>query len=99
MTHLLALIRAPNNRKDCLMVLSAEARTVHGQGRDGPRHGAGATPPLHTSRRSASGARTVRDGVEGLLRSRPRSHLREGPHWGGEIVGCVLASTCHPRRL
>jgi hypothetical protein len=60
-------------------VLSAEARTVRGTGPDGPRPGAGATPPLCTSGRSAPGAQTVRDGAEGLLpRSRPRSRLPGG---------------------
>jgi hypothetical protein len=40
---------------------------VHSIGPDGPRPGAGATPPLRTSGRSVSEARTVRDGAEGLL--------------------------------
>jgi hypothetical protein len=74
----LAPIQAPTTRKDRLEVLSTEARTVRGTGSDGPRPGAGATPPLLTSGRSAPGTRTVRDGVEGLLRSRPRSRLPGG---------------------
>jgi hypothetical protein len=41
--------------------------------------GAGVSPPLGTTERSALGARTVRDGTEGrLLRSRPRSRQTEG---------------------
>jgi hypothetical protein len=56
-------------------VLSTEARTVRGTGSDGPRPGAGAIPPLRTSGRSARWARTVRDGAESLLRSKPRSRL------------------------
>jgi hypothetical protein len=40
---------------------------------------AGVSPPLRTSRRSTSGARTVHDGAEGLLlRNRPRSRLPGG---------------------
>jgi hypothetical protein len=79
----LAPIRVPNTGKNCLAVLSAEARAVHSTGPDSPRPGAGATPPLCTSRRSAPGARTVRDGAEGrLLRIRPRSHLPGGTPLG-----------------
>jgi hypothetical protein len=96
----LTLIRVPNTIKDRLAVLSAEARMVRGTGPDGPRAGAGATPPLCTSRQSAPGSRTVHDGTKILLlRSRPRSHLPRGTLSGGEIVGCVLASTGHPRCL
>src|SRR5687767_1257373 len=54
--RLLAPIRAPNTGTDRLARLSAEARTVRGTGPDGPRPGAGATPPLHTSGQSAPGA-------------------------------------------
>jgi hypothetical protein len=74
----LAPIRAPNTRKDRLVVLSAEARMVRGTGPDGPRPGAGATPPLRMSERSVPGTQMVRDGVEGLLRRRPRSCLMGG---------------------
>jgi hypothetical protein len=64
---------------DRLVVLSADARTVLGTGPDGPRPSTGATPPLRTSGRSAPGARTVRDGADGLLlRNRPRSCLSGG---------------------
>jgi hypothetical protein len=74
----LALIRAPNTRKERLAVLSAEVRTVRGTGPDGPRPRAGATP-LRTFGRSVSRARTVRDGANGLLlHSRPRSCLPGG---------------------
>jgi hypothetical protein len=73
---------------------------VRGTGPDGPRAGAGATPPLCTSGQSAPGSRTVDDGAKVLLlRSRPRSRLPGGTLSGGEIVGCVLASTGHPRCL
>jgi hypothetical protein len=52
---------------------------VRGTGSDGPRPGAGATPPLRTSRRSVLGARMVHDGAEGLLlHSRPRSRFLKG---------------------
>jgi hypothetical protein len=52
---------------------------VRGKGSDGTRPSAGETPPLRTSGRSAPGARTVRDGIEGLLlHSRPRSRLPRG---------------------
>nr|ACG43264.1 hypothetical protein [Zea mays] len=68
-----------NIGKDRLVGLSSEARTVRVIGPDGPRPGAGATPHLFTSGRSAPRAQTVCDGVEGLLlRSRPRSRLQEG---------------------
>jgi hypothetical protein len=60
--YVLVPIQAPNTRKDRLAVLSAKARTVRGTGSDGPRPGAGATP-LHTSGRSAPGARTVCNGA------------------------------------
>jgi hypothetical protein len=52
----LAQIWVPNTGTDRLVGLSAEARTVHDTGPDGPRPGAGATPPLHTSVRSTPGA-------------------------------------------
>jgi hypothetical protein len=46
---------------------------------NGPWPGAGAIPPLRTTGRSAPGARTVRNGAEGLLlHSRPRSRLLGG---------------------
>jgi hypothetical protein len=52
---------------------------VRGIGSDGPRPGAGAAPLLHMSRRSAPGARTIRDGAGGhLLHSRLRFCLLGG---------------------
>jgi hypothetical protein len=52
---------------------------VRGTGSDGPRPGAGAAPPMRTSGRSAPGARTIRNGAEGLLlHSGPRSRLPGG---------------------
>jgi hypothetical protein len=95
----LAPIRALNTRKDRLVVLSAEARMVRGTGPNGPRPGARATPPLRMSGRSVPGAQMVRDGVEGLLRRRPRSRLMGGTRRGGDIVGRVLVSAGHPRCL
>jgi hypothetical protein len=74
----LVLIWAPNTRKDHLVVLSVEVRTVRGIGPDGVRPGARETRPLRTSKRSAPRAQTVRDGTEGLLRNRPRSRLPGG---------------------
>jgi hypothetical protein len=57
-------------------MLSAEARMVRDLG-------AGATPPLCMSGRSASGAWTVHDGVERrLLRNRPRYCLSGGTSSG-----------------
>jgi hypothetical protein len=72
---------------------STEARTIRGIGPDGPRPGAGATPPLRTSGRSVMAQRVFFFAVGLDLAS------REGPCRGGEIVGCVLASTDHPRRV
>jgi hypothetical protein len=40
-----------------------------------------------------------RDGEGHLIHSRPRSHLPGGTLSGREILGWVLASTDHPRRL
>jgi hypothetical protein len=75
----LAPIWAPNTRMGCLTVLSTEVWTVHGLGPEGPRPSTRATASLCTSERSAHGARTVRDGAEGLLlHRRPRSRLPEG---------------------
>jgi hypothetical protein len=62
-------------------------------GTDGPRPGAGATRPLHTSGRSAMAQRVFFFAADLDLT------FREGPRRGGEIVGCVLASVGHPRRL
>jgi hypothetical protein len=69
-----------------LAVLSAEERTVRGTGSDSPRPGVGATPSLRTSGRLVPGARTVRDGANGLLLcSRPRSRLLEGTPSGRRV--------------
>ena len=80
---MLTLMRAPNTIKDRLAVLSAEARMVRGTGPDGPRAGAGATPPLCTSGQSAR--------TQGRRSSpaAPKSRSREGPRRGGEILGGV----------
>jgi hypothetical protein len=71
------------------------------QGRTIRDLGAGATPSLRTSGRSAPGAWTVRDGVDNsLLRSRPRSRLPEDTQSGGKILGCIiLTSADHASRL
>jgi hypothetical protein len=72
---LLAPIWTPNTGTDRLALLSVEARTLRGTGSDGPRLSAGASP-LRMSEWFALGARTIRDGAEGLLlRNRPRSRL------------------------
>jgi hypothetical protein len=47
-------------------------------GADGPRHKAGRSSTWRRSDSSSVGAQKVRDGVEGLLRSRPRSRLSGG---------------------
>jgi hypothetical protein len=68
-----------NTGTNHLAVLFAEARTVRGIVPDGLRPGAGASPLLCMSGRSAPRAQTVRDGTEHrLLRSRPRTHLLGG---------------------
>jgi hypothetical protein len=96
----LAPIRALNTRKDRLMVLSAEAQTVHGTGPDGP--------PLAQERlllcvhlngpRLGLGRSTMAQRVFFFVADLDLTS-REGPRRGGEIVGCVLASVGHPRRL
>jgi hypothetical protein len=79
MSMLVAPIWVSNTVTDRLTVLSAEAWTVRGIWPDGPRSGAGAALPLRTCERSVSGARTVRDGADGLLlRIRLRSRLSGG---------------------
>jgi hypothetical protein len=62
-----------------LVVLSVERGRSVALGRTVSDLGAGVTPSLHTSGRSAPDARTVYDSVEGrLLWSRLRSRLLEG---------------------
>jgi hypothetical protein len=79
-------------------VLFAEAQTVCVTGPDGPRPGAGATPPLHTFGRSAPGARTVHDGAEGLLlHSRPRSCLPGGTPSGRRDLRVCLGVGRRPK--
>jgi hypothetical protein len=82
-----------------LVVLSTETRTVRGIGPDGPRPRAEASPPLRTSGRSTSRARTVRDGVEGLSFLAIDLYVvsRERSRQGGEILGCVIESADHLR--
>jgi hypothetical protein len=75
-------------------------QTVRGTWPDGPRPGAGVAPPLRTSGRFAPRARTVRDVAEGLiLRSNLDLASQERSRWRGEILGCVLVSAGHSRRL
>jgi hypothetical protein len=49
-----------NHSIQTVAVLSAKARTVHGQGPDGPRPGTEAWVPCLTAERSAPWGRTVR---------------------------------------
>jgi hypothetical protein len=58
--HCWHLFRAPNTAWEPVAVPSAEARTVHGQGPDGPRPGTGGGVPCLTVGRSAPTGRTVR---------------------------------------
>jgi hypothetical protein len=77
-------------------------------GSDGPRPSAGASPPLCMSR--TVHAWGSNDPCLGLGRSAMAQTVffaaadldlafREGPRRGGEILGCVLASSGHPKRL
>jgi hypothetical protein len=62
--------------------------------------GAGVAPSRRMSGRSRTEARMVRDAERVVFFA---VHLdltpREGPHRGGEILGCVLESVGHPRCL
>jgi hypothetical protein len=62
---------------------SAEARTVRSQGPDGARPGTEVGVPCLT----LDGPR-VRRGWQ-MSSVAPGSRSREGPHWGGEILGVV----------
>jgi hypothetical protein len=71
---------------------------VRDTGADGPRPGAGVTPPLRTFGRStlrtfgrsAPVAQTVRNGADGLLRIRPRFRLPRGiPSGRGDPRVCL----------
>jgi hypothetical protein len=65
------------------VVLSAQARTVRGQGPDGPRPGTGARVPCLTAGRSARTQRRRKSPAA------PGSRSREGPRRGGKILGVV----------
>jgi hypothetical protein len=73
----------PNTKQEPAAVLSAQGRTVRGQGPDGPRPGAGLGFPAQRP----NGPRLRR----GRRRSPavPGSRSREGPRRGGEILGVV----------
>jgi hypothetical protein len=66
-----------------VVVPSAEARTVRGQGSDSPRPGIGAWVPCLTAGRSARAQGRRR------LSAAPGSHSREGPRRGGEILDVI----------
>jgi hypothetical protein len=89
---LLVAIWALNTGTDRLTVLSADPRTVRDIRSDGPRPRAGTTLPLRTSERSAMAQRVLFAAGLDLV-------SRKGPHRGGEILGCALASPGHPRHL
>jgi hypothetical protein len=82
-------------------VLSAEARTVRGLGPDGPRPVAGAGSSLRRGRTVRAwwpdSPRVRRGG--GVRQQHLDLTSREGPRQGGEILGFVLGSAGHPRRL
>jgi hypothetical protein len=71
-------------------VLSAQERTVHGQGSDDPRPGVGLgfLPDVSDGLRVMAGWSAH---AQGRQRSptAPGSHSQEGPHRGGEILGVV----------
>jgi hypothetical protein len=66
-----------------MVVASAEARTVCGQGPDSLRPGTGAWVPCLTAERSARAQGWQR------LTAMPGSRSREGPRQGGEILDVV----------
>jgi hypothetical protein len=83
-----------------LAVFSAEARMVRDTEPDGPRPGVGAL--LLCVRpdgpRLGLGRSTMAQRVFFFTADLDLT-FREGPRRGGEILGCVLASTDHPRCL
>jgi hypothetical protein len=79
----LAPTRAPNSRDEPTAVLSAEARTICGQGPDGPRPGAG----LASLPDEPDGTRVCRG--QRSSTAAPGSRSREGPRRGGQVLGLV----------
>jgi hypothetical protein len=73
-------------------VLSAQERTVHGQGPDGPRPGVGLGFPAQQpdGPRTRAG-RSARTQGAAKVAGDAWSRSREGPPRGGEILGVVLA--------
>jgi hypothetical protein len=74
------LFRAPNSQQEPVAVLSGQARTVRGQGPDGPLPGAGLGFPAYRP----DGPRVRRGG--GRSPAAPGSRFREGPCRGVEIL-------------
>jgi hypothetical protein len=72
------LFRAPNTQQEPGTVLSAQKRTVRGQGPDGPRPGTGAGVPCLTAGRSAPWGRTVHACAGGGEGHRRRLDLAPG---------------------
>jgi hypothetical protein len=66
-------------------VLSAEARTVHVQGPDGPQPGAGAGSLPD----GPDGPCLEASDVQRSLPAMPGSHSREGFRQGGDVLGLV----------
>jgi hypothetical protein len=77
-----------------------EARMVRGRGLDGPRPG---TEARVSANESDDPRLMVGQSVRAQRRrsspTAPGSRSRDGPHWGGEILGFVLGSADHPRCL
>jgi hypothetical protein len=83
-----------------MAVLSATVWTVHDLGSDGLRPGVEVGLPCVEARQSAFGSRTVHSctGMAAFANS-TWILLPGGIRRGGEILGFVLRSTSHPRRL
>jgi hypothetical protein len=81
-------------------VLFAIAQTIYGQGPDGPRPGAEAR--VSTDKPDGPRLMVGRSMCAQRQQSSPTapgSRSRVGPCRGGEILGFVLESADHPRRL
>jgi hypothetical protein len=73
-----------------VVVLSTEAQTVRGQGLDGPSPGAeaGSMPDGPDDQRLEAEQSTRAQGRRSSPAT-PRSHSREGPRWGEEVLGLI----------
>jgi hypothetical protein len=81
---------APITAWEPVAVLAALARTVRGQGPDGPRPGTGLRVSCLTAGRSASTGRTVHTCARAAeFAGGAWISLPEGTHRGGEILGVV----------